>query len=170
MEAEQQLTEWVVFGPAFWDADTLVARTSDGRWTYPCRGFNPEPGQYYYLRLEKRISKTTQCPYYVGYPRHGSVIEPPPEFLQLLAQLKSLESQVEELVSENAEFLEDMVGLQEKDKALREENVMLRHCFDTQERNESGENVPAITATPETIEKMQGESIPRCVSRIAPAS
>ena len=74
MSSTPERTEWAVFGPAFWDSETLVAKTADGRWIYPGGGFDPEPGQYDYLTLEKRISKNTQRPYYVGYPRHGGVI------------------------------------------------------------------------------------------------
>ena len=77
MNEQEQIRQWARFGPAFWDNQTLVARSSDSCWIYPGTGFEPEAGQYYYLTLTQRISQRTYNPYYTAYPHHGGVAEPP---------------------------------------------------------------------------------------------
>ena len=150
MSDQQEQTEWAVFGSAFWDEDTLVARADDGRWIYPGREFDPEPGQYYYLTLQPRKSKTTQRPYYIGYPRYGEIPAPPKAFQELIESVTTLDRENDKLIEENADLREENLYFREEVLVLREEINHLR----LQRQAPEASNPPPILPNPKTISKM----------------
>ena len=151
MSGQTQKTEWAIFASAFWDDETLVAKASDGAWIYPGRGFEPQQEQYYYLSLEPRISKTTQKPYYVGYPRYGNVTSLPDEFVQLIQHHQHLQSKVDKLRAEKHYLFQELAELHEENVNLQQENQTLIRQVGAEGRKE---RVAPIQLNEQTVEKL----------------
>ena len=150
----KEKTEWAIFGPAFWDEGTLVARASDGSWIYPASGFFPEPGQSYHLTLQKRVSQRTNRPYYVGYPTTtDGAITPPPELVPFLERIQTLEHELAHLKAEKTFLMEELMALHEEHTTLQAEIQTLRLKLLRGERSAS-EETDTLPLTQQTLEKL----------------